>query len=88
MHQAGPDSEPPFDFWPYFDQIPASHFRGHDCSEGTVDYAYTTDCGSYQHVLINSQTKNVFMVLVLDLHHSSVLGHRLLNLNDEYGISV
>ena len=30
--------------------------------------------------------KNAFMVIVLDVANSRVLGHRLLNLNREYGI--
>lgn len=42
--------------------------------------------GNCQHVLVNSEDKNVFMVLVLDLASRSVLGHRLLNLNQEYGL--
>ena len=87
MHRVPLEAEPPFDFWNYFDSIPAEHFCGHDCSSAEVDYAYTSDCDSYQHVLVNSESKNVFMVLVLDLRDNSVFGHRLLNLNEEYGIS-
>ncbi len=79
------DSEPPFDFWPYFDGIAPEDFDEHDCSDESVDYAYTTSCGKYQHVLVNSEHENVFMVLVLDLSRKRVVGHRLLNLGDEYG---
>lgn len=87
MRRVPLDAEPPFDFWVYFDEIPEDEFQGHDCSECAVDYAYTSGCGNFQHVLLNSQTQNVFMVLVLNLGQQEVVGHRLLNLNDEYGIS-
>jgi hypothetical protein len=77
---------PPFDFWPYFDAIPARDFEEHDCSDGEVDYAWST--GRYQHVLVNSEDKNVFMVLVLDVEKRKVYGHRLLDLNKEYGLGL
>jgi hypothetical protein len=35
----GNDEGSPFDFWPYFEAIPASDFEGHDCSAGVVEYA-------------------------------------------------
>lgn len=87
MHRVPVDAEPPFDFWDYFDCIPESHFEGHDCKDGAVDYAYNSVCGRYSHVLVNSSTKNVFMVLVLDLQTDRVHGHRILDLNAEYGIA-
>jgi hypothetical protein len=86
MQQVEKNAEPPFDFWDYFDHIPKEHFEDHDCSSGRVTYAWTDARRRYQHVLIDSEDKNVFMVLVLDLESSSVYGHRLLDLNKEYGL--
>ncbi|MFI7558275.1 hypothetical protein [Micromonospora echinaurantiaca] len=43
--------------------------------------------GTHQHVLVDCETPNVFLVLVLDLHASSVLGHHLLDLNRLYGLA-
>jgi hypothetical protein len=40
----------------------------------------------FQHVLVNSEDKNLFMILVLDIANRKVLGHRLLELNLEYGL--
>lgn len=79
-------AEPPFDFWDYFDAIPEEDFGGHDCSEGAVDFAYTTSDGRFSHVIVSSTTKNVFMVIVLDLHASTVHGHRLLDFGAEYSL--
>lgn len=86
MSPAGGDGGPPFDFWPYFDAIPAADFAGHDCSAGEVESAYRDPSGRYEHVLVKSGDRNVFMALVLDLSGGRVYGHRLLDLNREYGL--
>lgn len=77
---------PPFPFWGYFDAIRVDDFEGHDCSAGSVAYAWNDSTDSFQHVLIDTEEKNVFMVIVLDLRNASVVGHRLLDLNHEYGL--
>ena len=83
----GLDDAPPFDFWPYFDSIAKEDFAGHDFSEGRVPHAWQMPGDRYQHVLIACQTPNVFLVIVLDLHTLSVLGHHLLDLNRRYGLT-
>jgi hypothetical protein len=87
MRRLSRDEEPPFEFWSYFESIPAAHFEGHDCSAGTVTYAWEDASGRFQHVLVNTEDKNVFMVLVLDISSGDVLGHRLLDHNREYGLT-
>lgn len=76
----------PFDFWDYFDAIPAADFEGHDCSAGELECVYREPSGRYEHVLVRSKNRNIFMVLVLDLMGKVVYGHRLLDLNREYGL--
>ena len=83
--RVGPDESPPFDFWPYFETIPAADFAGHDCSGGVVENAWRVSPGAFEHVLVNSEDRNVFMVLVLDRESGVMYGHRLLDLNCEYG---
>ncbi|WP_238020021.1 hypothetical protein KZZ52_10830 [Dactylosporangium sp. AC04546] len=82
--QIGPEDQPPFDFWPYFDEVPEEDLEGHDFSEGSVTYAWHMPRSNRQHVLVNCETPNVFLVLVLDLSTESVLGHYLL---DIYGVA-
>jgi hypothetical protein len=84
--RVSPDEGPPFDFWSYFDAIPPADFHNRNCSAGMVDYAWRDDAGRYEHVLVNSDDRNVFMVLVLDRLNATVYGHYLLDLNCEYGI--
>lgn len=74
------------DFWPYFEEIPAADFEGHNCTEGSVTYVWEHPDGSYQHVLVDSKDKNVFMALVLDVKKKQVHGHHLLDLNRLYGV--
>ncbi len=73
-------------FWEYFEAIPTEDFDGHDFSEGRVSYAWKMHGTAYQHVLVECQTSNVFLVLVLDVPERLVAGHHLLNLNQIYGL--
>ena len=86
MRKAEPGAEPPFDFWPYFEAIPKVEFGGRNCEDGIVDTVYREPSGRFEHVLVNSDDQNVFMVLVLDTRQMKVHGHRLLNLNALYGV--
>jgi hypothetical protein len=86
MQRAGPDAAPPFDFWPYFEEIALEDFEGFDCSEGAVTYVWQGADGRYQHVLVNSDDRDVFMVIILDLQADSVAGHHLLDLPHLYGL--
>ena len=87
MRRVSSDTPAPVDFWLYFDSIPAACFGGHDCSAGSVTYVWEDPTGRYQHVLVDSEDQNIFMVLVLDVPNHDVLGHRLLDLNQEYGLN-
>src|SRR5688572_4933727 len=86
MQRAGPDEGPPFDFWPYVEAIPEADYGGHDCSDGSVTYVYRDPSGRYEHVLLDSDDRDVFMVVVLDREAKRVLGHRLLDLPTLYGL--
>jgi hypothetical protein len=85
--RVGLDEEPPFDFWEYFEAIPPEDFGEHDFSEGRVSYAWNMLGTAYQHVLVECDTPNVFLALVLDLPGRSVAGHYLLDLNRVYGLT-
>jgi hypothetical protein len=41
----------------------------------------------YQHVLVECEMPNVFLVLVLDVVDDSIVGHHLLDLNRVYGLT-
>jgi hypothetical protein len=73
-------------FWPYFDAIPEEDFFGHQIS-GEVTYVYEHPSGTFQHVLVNSEDKNIFLAIVLNATAKQVLGHRLLDLSSMYGLN-
>ena len=77
---------PPFDFWSYFDAIPAEDFDGRDCATGSVAYVWRMATTPFEHVLVASDDPGTFMVLVLDRVARAVHGHRLLDLPAEYGL--
>ena len=47
--------------------------------DGIVDTVYEDPSGRFEHMLVNSEDKNVFMVIVLDRREGFVHGHRLLD---------
>jgi hypothetical protein len=51
-----------------------------------VEYVYRSQFNHYDHVLIPAGRFNVFLVIVADRIHGSVFGHRVLDLNAEYGL--
>jgi hypothetical protein len=51
-----------------------------------VEYVYRSQFGHYDHVLVPAGSFNVFLVIVVDRVHGSVYGHRILDLNSEYGL--
>ena len=87
MQRVSQDEPPIVDFWPYVEAIPEADFNEHNCSEGTVRYVYRHPLGRWEHVLIDSETENVFMAIILDRETASVAGHRLLDFSDMYGVS-
>lgn len=72
------------DIWPYVDAIPAEDLEGHSVLD--VELVYRAGDGHFDHALIKTDARNVYLVLVVDLVKDSIHGHRLLDLNAEYGL--
>jgi hypothetical protein len=74
------------DIWPYFDAIPPSDLQPFSMNESNVQFVYRSGDNRFDHVLIPTSTKNVYLVIVVDLNKCAVFGHHVLNLNEKYGI--
>jgi hypothetical protein len=74
------------DIWTYIDAIPDSEFDCFTIGNNDVMAVRRTGDGRYDHVLIPTETTNVFLVIVVDLAAEAIFGHHLLNLNDKYGL--
>ena len=82
MDPISTSSPQPFDYWPYFEEIPPVDLRGLDFSGGQVDAIWQSSGGRYQHVMIRSNQKKVSLVLVLIVPEKRVYGHRILDLSE------
>lgn len=74
------------DVWDYVGSIPGSDLEGYTVLVGHVDRVYRNSHATFDHVLVPTETKNVYLTIVVDLTDESVHGHRILNLNAEYGV--
>lgn len=72
------------DIWPYVDQIDLDALRLPALND--VRYVYRDAPGRYDQVLIGTARFNAFLVVVVDLRSRSVHGHRVFDLNAEYGV--
>jgi hypothetical protein len=87
MHNVTETAANVLDIWPCVDSVPATDLEGHLIYDRFVDVAYRSDDACFDHVLVMTRTKNVYLAVVVDLAHHSIYGHRLLDLNREYGLS-
>jgi hypothetical protein len=74
------------DIWPYVAAIPTNELLGHMICDGCVEHVYRNGCDTFDHVLVVTKTKNVFLTIVVDLVRDRIFGHHLLDLNQEYGL--
>ena len=76
------------DIWPYVTLIRESVGLPQQALDGNwVEYVYRSQFNHYDHILIPLGRHNVFLVIVADRIHGSVYGHRVLDLNTEYGLT-
>jgi hypothetical protein len=73
------------DIWPYVEAIPDADLAGFELDD--VAHIYLNSSGDYQHVLIATEDKSVFLVIVIDVKQVKIQGYHLLNLLELYGLS-
>lgn len=71
--------------WPYVDAIPVADLEGFELDD--VASVYLNPSGNYQHILLATEDKNVFLVIVIDVKQVKIQGHHLLNLVELYGLA-
>lgn len=74
------------DIWPYARSVPAEDLHGHTLWDDFIEAVYRSSDNRFDHVLAMTRTRNVYLVIVVDLIEDSIYGHRLLDLNREYGL--
>jgi hypothetical protein len=87
MHNVTDTASDVLDIWPYVESVPSADLDGHSIYDNFVEFVYRSDDERFDHVCVMTRTKNVYLVVVVDLAHDSIYGHRLLDMNKEYGLS-
>ncbi len=86
MHNITGQDSNVLNIWPYVYAVPTSDLQGHIIHDRVVEYVYRTPDARFDHVLVMTKTKNVYLAVVVDLEHAAIHGHHLLDLNRLYGI--
>lgn len=87
MHNVTENPTAVLDIWPYVQSVPATDLEGHSIYDTFVEVVFRSDDDNFEHVLVMTKSKNVYLAVIVDLAHDTIYGHRLLNLNREYGVS-
>ncbi|MCO6048130.1 hypothetical protein NG895_29905 [Aeoliella sp. ICT_H6.2] len=74
------------DIWPYVQVVPLDDLLGNAIHDQFIEKVYRDASNRYDHVLVMTRTKNVFLVIVVDLEAKAIFGHHLLDLNEKYGL--
>jgi hypothetical protein len=74
------------DVWDYVGSIPGPDLEGHSILVGLVDHVYRNGLATFDHVLVPTETKNVYLTIVVDLTDERVHGHHILDLYAQYGV--
>ena len=75
------------DFWSYAEPALRESFPNICSCDWNVKHIYESRDGSFQHVLIPMHISNLYLVVVIDKLHRSVLGHHQLDLGAKYGVA-
>ncbi|MES0101986.1 hypothetical protein [Mesorhizobium sp. M0019] len=83
MRNVTESAEPILDIWPYVDSLNLDALGLPSLND--VHHVYRDAHERFDQVLIGTGRFNTLLVVVVDRHLRTVLGHRLLDLNKEYG---
>lgn len=83
MRDVTREAEPVCDVWDYVEAIPDAELDG--LVPQDVAYVYRAR-DAYDHVVIATETLDVFLVVVVDLQARAVAGHHILDVAAQYGI--
>jgi hypothetical protein len=84
MRNVTEDAEPVADIWPYVDNLDLDTLGVPSLTD--VHYVYRDAGERFDQVLIGTGRFNTLLVVVVDRRLSAVLGHRLLDLDETFGL--
>ena len=88
MAEATGEEFPDVDIWPYVSELLEERLViDYVLEKHLVEKIYRNRNKSFDHVLLPTRDKNVFVVIIVDLIQKKVHGHYNLDLNEEYGLT-
>ncbi|OCX52733.1 hypothetical protein BEL04_12910 [Mucilaginibacter sp. PPCGB 2223] len=76
------------DIWPYIEQLVNNHLvNQYVYDNGLVEFVYRNGTNTYEHILLPTADKNTFVIIVVDILKSEILGHHRLDLGKLYGLN-
>jgi len=79
-------AQPVLDIWPYADAALKQVCPGECICPLNADHVYESQDGKFQHILIGTNTSNVYLVVVVNVLRREIEGHFLLDLGKLYGL--
>jgi len=77
----------PIDIWKYAHELTQNgELNSYVYERELVEYVYRNNSNTYDQILLPSEKQNVFLVIVIDILKNEIYGHRLLDLNKEFGV--
>jgi len=77
----------PIDIWNYVKILVENQIVNRIVHEKElVEKVYRNDVKTFDHILLPTEKQNVFLTIVVDLTKKKIFGHKILDLNNEYGI--
>lgn len=77
--------EPVIDIWGYVEELVEENIIDRYVFENNlVERVYRNDNSTCDHVLLPTRNNNIFITLVADLTRNTLLGHIMLDLNENY----
>lgn len=81
------ETEDPIEIWGYVESLAKTNVVNQIVfDKKLVELVYRNDLETFDHILLPTKNKNLFTVIVVDLKNKVIFGHRLLDLNKEYGL--
>jgi len=78
---------PVVDIWPYVEQLTRDKVvLNYVLDKQLVETVYRNSANTFDHILLPTDNKNIFIVIVIDLKAKQIMGHIKLDLEQEYGL--
>ena len=81
-------ADPIVDIWDYVKKLTVDNIvDNYTFDKRLVEKVYKNQTNTFEHVLLPTVDKNVFVVIIVDLINKNIKGYYRLDLNAEYGLT-